>query len=195
MNFLAHILLSGDNDQIRIGNFMADAIKGKNYLNYPKYIKTGILLHRKIDAFTDMHPTVKTSKKRLHQRYKHYNGVIIDIFYDHFLAKNWDKYHIIALDIFTDQFYKLALTHKEIMPDKIQGMLPYMVRDNWLYNYRFLEGIEKVLQGMNRRTDNKSHMNLAVADLQEHYLALENDFTTFFEDISAFSKEQLSILI
>ena len=92
MNYLAHLVLSGDDDFIRIGNFIADSIKGKKYKTYPKNIQKGILLHRQIDLFTDNDDIVKRSKKRLHNRYGHYKGVIIDILYDHFLAKNWVKY-------------------------------------------------------------------------------------------------------
>ena len=106
MNFLAHIYLSGDNDFIKIGNFMADSIKGDNYNNYPEYIRKGILLHRSIDSFTDLHPVFRKSKHRLHDRYGHYSGVIMDIFYDHFLAKNWSNYSEIPLEKYVFNFYQ-----------------------------------------------------------------------------------------
>ena len=93
MNFLAHIYLSGEDEGITIGNFIADGIKGKKYLSYPASIQKGILLHRGIDSFTDSHPTVRQSTARLHENYGHYSGVIVDILYDHFLAKNWEEYH------------------------------------------------------------------------------------------------------
>ena len=92
MNFLAHIYVSGDNDLVKIGNFMADSIRGHSYDVYPMEIQKGILLHRSIDSFTDMHPIYRQSKHRLHEKYGHYSGVIMDIFYDHFLAKNWKTY-------------------------------------------------------------------------------------------------------
>jgi acyl carrier protein phosphodiesterase len=92
MNFLAHIYLSGDNDLLKIGNFMADSIRGNQYLQYPDEIKKGILLHRFIDTFTDAHLIYRKSKHRLHEKYGHYSGVIMDIVYDHFLAKNWNHY-------------------------------------------------------------------------------------------------------
>ncbi|MGB5463037.1 MAG: DUF479 domain-containing protein, partial [Aureibaculum sp.] len=98
MNYLAHIYLSGDDDYIKIGNFIADRVKGKEYLNYQTEIQYGILLHRQIDTFTDQHSIVKKSKLRLHERYSHYDGVIIDILYDHFLAKNWKIYSEIPLN-------------------------------------------------------------------------------------------------
>ena len=92
MNFLAHIYLSGNNDMLKIGNFMADSVRGHHYLDYPDEIRKGILLHRYIDTFTDAHPIYRKSKHRLHEKYGHYSGVIMDIVYDHFLAKNWNNY-------------------------------------------------------------------------------------------------------
>jgi len=191
MNFLAHIYLSGTNDNLKFGNFIADAVKGKKYKEYPLEIQHGILLHRQIDSFTDAHPTVKVSKKRLHSRYKHYDGIIIDILYDHFLAKNWSDYSQIPLKKYVNNFYKLLTSNHELLPEKIKHFLPYMIKDNWIYNYRNIEGIGKTLQGMNRRTKNISQMHLAVEDLTLHYDEFENDFTIFFEKLCTFSNEKI----
>ncbi|MEX0290603.1 MAG: DUF479 domain-containing protein, partial [Flavobacteriaceae bacterium] len=92
MNFLAHIYLSFGDDEITIGNFIADSIRGKKYKHLPERVQKGVILHRAIDTFTDAHPTVRQSSKRLHENYSHYSRVIVDIFYDHFLAKNWKNY-------------------------------------------------------------------------------------------------------
>lgn len=194
MNFLAHIYLSGDNDNVKIGNFMADAIKGKKYMEYSKEVQVGILLHRNIDSFTDKHPTVRISKDRLHSRYRHYDGVIIDILYDYFLAKNWSTYSNIPLNDYAQTFYTLLNSNYSILPNKVKYLLPYMIKDNWLYSYRTIEGIEKVLQGMNRRTNYKSQMDLAVEDLKIHHFDFENDFKIFFEDLRIFCQEKLLIL-
>ena len=107
MNFLAHIYLSNDNDFLKIGNFIADSIHGNNYLHFEEEVKKGIILHRHIDTFTDSHPTYRKSKHRLHQKYGHYSGVIMDIVYDHFLAKNWNNYSNEKLEDYADKFYKL----------------------------------------------------------------------------------------
>ena len=194
MNFLAHIYLSGENENIRIGNFIADAIKGKKYQEFSPEIQQGILLHRHIDSFTDSHPTVKISKERLHSRYRHYDGVIIDILYDHYLAKNWLSYSHIPLNEYAQNFYNLLNSNYSMLPEKVQHIIPYMIKDNWLYNYRTIEGIEKVLQGMNRRTNNKSQMNLAVQDLRFYYSEIENDFNIFFEKLRIFCNEKLHLL-
>jgi len=192
MNYLAHIFLSGDNDMVTIGNFIADGIKGKDYKKYSKDLQTGILLHRQIDTYTDSHKTVRQSTKRLHSKYSHYSGVIVDILYDHFLAKNWNNYSNISLENYTENFYDSLEEHYEILPIRIQKMMPYMITDNWLLSYASIEGIARVLNGMNRRIKNISNMNEAVNELEEYYNEFENEFTLFFDDLMAFSKEQLT---
>lgn len=194
MNFLAHIYLSGDEEEIIIGNFIADGIKGKRYQNYPPKIAKGILLHRAIDTFTDAHPTVHQSTARLHKNYSHYSGVIVDILYDHYLAKNWSKYSSVPLAEYVQNFYDLLRKNYTELPPRIQKMMPYMIADNWLFNYASIEGIGKVLAQMNVRTKGVSKMNLAVAELVEHYDEFEAEFTSFFEELIIFSKQKLDEL-
>ncbi|WP_299627961.1 acyl carrier protein phosphodiesterase [uncultured Tenacibaculum sp.] len=187
MNFLAHLYLSPpNNNEIMIGNFIADHVRGNKFKHYPEDIQKGIYLHRAIDTFTDANEIVRISKRRLHERYGHYDGVIIDIFYDHFLAKNWDDYSQIPLDIYTNSVYQLLVDRKETLPEKTQELLPYMIQYNWLYNYQFIDGIQDVMNGMNRRTKGKSQMNLAIEDLELYYTDLENDFQTFMFELINF---------
>ncbi|MBO0593440.1 acyl carrier protein phosphodiesterase [Cellulophaga sp. E16_2] len=190
MNFLAHIYLSFDDKEITLGNFIADSIRGNKYKHLPERVQKGIKLHRFIDTFTDAHPTVRQSTKRLHENYSHYSGIIVDIFYDHFLAKNWSTYSEVPLEVFVDNFYDLLEDNYEILPDSTKHMMPYMIADNWIFNYSKLEGIGRVLTGMNRRTKNKSKMNFAILDLEEHYDEFEKEFTTFFEELITFSKQK-----
>ena len=194
MNYLAHIYLSGDNELITIGNFMADGIKGKKYKKYPKDIQIGILLHREIDTFTDAHITVRKSTKRLHEKYSHYSGVIVDILYDHFLAKNWNTYSDIPLETYCETFYDSLKENFDILPERVQRLMHYMIADNWLVSYASIEGIQKVLEGMNKRTQNRSKMNLAVKELEDFYKEFESEFTLFFEELINFSKDKLKIL-
>jgi acyl carrier protein phosphodiesterase len=194
MNFLAHIYLSGENDLITIGNFIADGIKGKDYKKYPIDIQTGILLHRNIDTYTDAHKTVRLSTKRLHEKYGHYSGVIVDILYDHFLAKNWSIYCNDPLDDYVQKFYDSLEENYDILPLRIQKMMPFMVTDNWLLSYASIEGITRVLEGMNRRTKHRSGMNEAVNELEEFYSAFEKEFTHFFDELIEFSKSKLNEL-
>lgn len=194
MNFLAHLQLSESNKNIIIGNFIADHIRGNKFSHYPPEIQQGIKLHREIDSYTDSHQTVRISKRRLDKKYGLYAGIIIDIFYDHFLAKNWHQYSAIPLDIYVNSIYQLLTDNLDILPEKTQDLLPFMIKYNWLYNYQYIEGIQDVLNGMNRRTKNKSKMNLAVEDLQMNYTELEQDFTSFFKNLSLFSANKLKEL-
>ena len=194
MNFLAHIYLSENNTNILLGNFIADHIPGNNFTHFHPEIQKGILLHREIDTFTDAHKIVRKSKRRLHPRYRHYKGVIIDIFYDHYLAKNWTSYSNVPLEIFVQSVYDILQNNLEILPKKTQHLLPYMIEYNWLYNYQFIEGIDRVLNGMNNRTKQKSQMHLAVEDLQNLHREFEEDFSLFFEDLRIFSTQKLKEL-
>ncbi|MEH6408778.1 MAG: acyl carrier protein phosphodiesterase [Leeuwenhoekiella sp.] len=185
------MFLSGDNDLITIGNFMADGIKGSRYLTYPMDIQKGIILHRSIDTFTDAHPIVRQSTKRLHKNYSHYSGVIVDILYDHFLAKNWHKYSQNPLNEYVNQFYKMLNDNFELLTPRIQKMVPHMVNQNWLLSYAKIDGIATVLHNMNIRTKNVSGMNRAVDDLKLHYDKFEAEFTAFFEELQNFCTQRL----
>ncbi|MBJ6369445.1 acyl carrier protein phosphodiesterase [Snuella sedimenti] len=191
MNYLAHIYLSGDNSLVTIGNFIADTIKGSSYKDYPKPIQIGVLLHRHIDTFTDAHSVVRQSTKRLHAKYSHYSGVIVDILYDHFLAKNWEQYSSTPLDVYAHNFYDSLDKHYDILPLRVKKMMPYMMADNWLVSYASIEGIAKVLWGMDRRTKNKSGMHGAVHELEVFYSDFESEFTLFFNELITFSKHKL----
>ncbi|MFD1316311.1 acyl carrier protein phosphodiesterase [Namhaeicola litoreus] len=194
MNFLAHIYLSDNNENIQLGNFFADSVKGKKYLNYPDEIQKGILLHRFIDSYTDDHPQVRISKRRLDPKYGLYKGIIIDIFYDHFLAINWTDFCRQSLHEFSELFYQNLERNFDILPENTKRMVPYLVEQSWLESYATFEGIENVLKGMNRRTQLRSQMDLAISDLQLSYEELETDFHIFFPELMESSKEKLKTL-
>jgi predicted nucleotidyltransferase len=105
----------------------------------------GILLHRSIDTYTDNHPIFREGTKRLHEKYHHYAGVIMDVFYDHFLAKNWPQYSDEKLEDFVERFYQSLRDHYQLLTEKTQGMMPYMIQHNWLLNYQYKEGIARIL--------------------------------------------------
>lgn len=195
MNFLAHIYLSGNDDLIKIGNFMADGIRGKDYENYSPRLKTGILLHRFIDSYTDSHPIFRQSTKRLHKNYSHYSGVLVDMFYDHFLCKNWGKYSDENLSDFVESFYASLRENHTILTEKTKHLLPYMEHGNWLYNYQFLDKLEVILSQMDNRTKYKSRMRYAIADLKQYYPEFETEFTLFFEDLRQRSQKKLKQLL
>jgi acyl carrier protein phosphodiesterase len=183
MNFLAHIYLSGDNDLIKIGNFMADGVRGNKYLHYPEEVQKGIVLHRAIDTFTDVHPVFRKSKHRLHEKYGHYSGVIMDILYDHFLAKNWTLYSNETLEDYVARFYKSLEDNYAILNTKTKNLMPYMFENNWLVSYATITGIEMILFQMDYRTKHRVHMQEAIVELQEFYTEFEEEFTLFFKEL------------
>jgi acyl carrier protein phosphodiesterase len=191
MNFLAHIYLSNENDLLKIGNFIADSIHGNNYLHFEEEIKKGIILHRHIDTFTDAHPTYRKSKHRLHEKYGHYSGVIMDIVYDHFLAKNWNKYSKTNLEDYAANFYRLLQHNYTILPEKTQKMMPSMITRNWLLSYATLDGLEMILFQMDYRTKHRVNMQEAIVEVQQFYTEFEEEFTSFFEELENHCKEIL----
>ena len=191
MNFLAHIYLSGEDDFVKIGNFMADSIRGSQYLDYPNSLQKGILLHRHIDSFTDSHPIYRKSKHRLHEKYGHYSGVIMDIAYDHFLAKNWSKYSNEKLEDYAADFYKLMQDNYEILTERTKGMLPYMIGRNWLVSYATIAGLEMILFQMDYRTKHRAHMQEAIVEIQNFYTEFESEFFQFFEELVLSCQQKL----
>ena len=191
MNFLAHIYLSGENDHIKIGNFIADGIHGKNFDAFPIDVQKGIRLHREIDSFTDFHPIFRQSKHRLHERYGHYSGVIMDIFYDHFLAKNFSNYSKVPLKDFSENFYKVLDTNFSILTPRFQKILPILKEENWLLMYATIEGISHILYNMDRRTRLRSKMQFSVEELKSFYSEFETEFKLFFAEMENFVKGKI----
>lgn len=187
VNFLAHLYLSGDHPQVMVGNFIGDFVKGRDLSNqFSPDIVRGIELHRAIDEFTDQHPIVRISKSRLWAKYRHYSGVITDIYFDHFLASQWDSYSSTPLADYAGSAYQHLLNHQHILPERVLHMLPYMMKGNWLLNYREIEGIRRALSGMARRASFVSNMENAADDLAEFYPDFKQDFDQFFPELQAF---------
>jgi acyl carrier protein phosphodiesterase len=183
LNYLAHVFLSGDDKELLLGNFIADAVKGKQMDLYAPGVIKGIRLHRLIDSYTDTHPVVAETKARLRPGYKKYAPVIADLYYDHFLAKNFQVYSSIALPVFTTSVYELIQQYYETLPDRVQQFFPYMMRQDWLRSYSTIDGIGQALSGLSRRTTFTSGMETASTELRRNYEAYQHDFTTFFPEL------------
>lgn len=188
MNYLAHLYLSRESEEQMLGNFLGDFVKRKDFERYPAEIIKGIQLHHLIDAFTDRHPIVRQSKQKLRSRYRHYAGVIVDIYYDHFLARHWASYSPIPLRQFSAHAYSVMRKHHHILPIRVQSMLPHMESHDWLSNYAQMAGLQRVFQGMSRRTSFRSNMQFATEDLQQNYEEYEKEFLLFFAELIEFSK-------
>ncbi len=180
MNFLAHTHLSGDNDPLLFGNFIADAVKGNAFNGFDAEIKKGILIHRKIDSFTDRHEIVKDSIKRVRPAFGKYAGIAVDIYYDHFLAANWRNYDSTDLSDFTVRVYKILARRFLIMPARTRRMLPFLIAQNWLNSYANLDDLKRIFYGMDRRTSFKSGMVDAVAVLKANYSHLQSEFEAYY---------------
>ena len=192
MNFLAHAYLSGDNKKILLGNFIGDFIKGRQALNeFEPEIIRGVELHRAIDEYTDAHPVVHQSKNRLRQGYRHYAGVIVDVFYDHFLATHWRRFHQQPLAEFVSKTYATLEGFSPVLPLRFKQMFPYMIRGNWLVSYSEIHGIHRALAGMASRTPYESKMEHASEDLRDHYGKFQDEFERFFPDLKVFAEEWL----
>ena len=198
MNFLAHIYLSGDDDDIKIGNFLGDFVKGRltKLANapYAKGVINGMALHREIDFFTDNHPIVRQSKHRLQPKYHKCAGILVDMFYDHILAKNFEQYSTISLDNYAQSFYNLLNKRKSEIPEPMGIMVKSMTTRNWLLNYKTDEGIEWALQGIAKRLSFESGIELAIQDLSKDYDLYESEFKLFFPELISHCKNQLAIL-
>jgi acyl carrier protein phosphodiesterase len=190
LNFLAHLFLSGNDPEIMVGNFIGDFVRGRNvHEQFRPAIALGIELHREIDDFTDSHAVVMESKKRLRPKYRHYSPVIVDMFYDHFLAKDWPNYHSLPLHQFALEAYSVLDEYNEHLPERVQGLLPHIIKGNWLYNYSRIEGIHGALSGMSRRTPYESRMDEATQDLREFYTEFGNEFSRFFPELQQMSEK------
>lgn len=194
MNFLAHIYLSGNSEGLIIGNYIADAVKGKQLDLFHSEITKGIILHRKIDTYTDTHAIVEKSKARLRPVYRKYASVIIDILYDHYLAANWKNYSDIPLFEYSKNIYGLIKKHEHILPEKSKLFMQYMIKNDILNAYSNLNGIEKVLKGMAQRTSFESNMNLSIKEIKEYYLLFEEEFYQFFPDIQQYVNQEINIV-
>jgi len=193
MNYLAHTYLSGENDLVKIGNFLGDWVKGSDYLNYPEDIRTGIMLHRNIDGFTDKHPIVHLSAVRFQSRYLRYSGVIIDILYDHFLASYWKDFCDIPLHDYVNKMHNLILNHFEILPERLKNYLPGFMNERWIERYATLEGIRDVLETMSKRTSLPKETEFAISVIQAYYRDFRHEFFDFFGQIIEFVENKFLI--
>ncbi len=186
MNYLAHLLLAENNAESRIGNLLGDFVKGridhKNSSYSPAIIK-GIKTHFKVDEYTDRHEIFKRSKKQIFQSQGRFSSVLIDVFYDHFLANHWHLFSSEKLETFADNTYTTLQKNNHLLPEKLQLILPRIILENWLVSYKKIEGIQRTCQRLGKRTKRPNHFEIAHHDLQHNYQALEADFLSFFPQL------------
>lgn len=193
MNFLGHIYLTPNDDELLLGNFIADSVKGNPNGKFPKRVADGIRLHRAIDDFTDKHPLVKQGVERFRETQGRYATVVIDVVYDHVLASNWLEFHEENLHDFTQSVYQRLEALSDHFPTQVQRYFPYMREQNWLYNYQFEWGFRKSLEGLDRRSSNPTQMHLALDVYKEFDDQFRAEFQGFISDAETMVQEYLRV--
>ena len=183
MNYLAHAYLSFNRPGILVGNMISDFIKGSKKYDYPEMIQQGIALHREIDSFTDAHSATKEAKDIFRPAYRLYSGAIMDVVYDHFLALDENEFPGESLGTFTINTYNLLDQYTTYFPEKFAAMYPYMKTHNWLYNYKYKQGIQKSLGGLVRRSKYLTESDTAYQLFNDHYEKIKPLYQRFFPEL------------
>lgn len=192
LNFLAHALLSGDDALVLTGNMVADHVRGNAIDALPQAMRLGVNLHREIDAFTDAHPIVRETSRKLVSDFGKYAPVVLDIYLDHFLAIGWARHGKGDLTTFSQQVYRTLLINYRLLPARSRRILPWMVAQNWLAGYANLRDLQRVFNGMNRRASFVSGMDRAVDVLMVYYADVEATFNLFWPELSQHAQEVLA---
>jgi acyl carrier protein phosphodiesterase len=183
MNYLAHLYLSDDSPGLLVGAMLGDFVGGDYRRVYSREVCAGIELHREIDRFTDSHAVVRASKRRIGSEYRLLKAVMVDVFYDHFLAKNWNAYSSTPLEDFCLGAYEVLESFKEDLPVRLRELVPRMIRDNWLVSYREVDSIALVMNGLSRRMKRENNLSGSHEELIRLYVQLERDFGLFFPQL------------
>ena len=183
MNYLAHLLLAEQNPHGWLGALMGDFVKGAIDPALPDGIRRGIILHRRIDTFTDAHPVHRASRNRIVGARRRYAGVIVDLCYDHFLAIGWTRHAALPLDEFTARVYAAFARHRALLPPRLARIAPRMTAQDWLGSYRNLGSIGVALDGIATRSPRAAPLAGAIEDVRRRYPELGEDFDAFFPDL------------
>jgi acyl carrier protein phosphodiesterase len=187
MNYLAHAYLSFGHKELLVGNMISDFVKGKNKFLYPENIQKGIMLHRTIDTFTDNHEATKKAKEIFRPHYRLYSGAFVDVVYDHFLAADPNEFSEDRLANFSQDVYDSLSLSANYFPERFARMFPYMRSQNWLFNYRNIEGAELSFGGLVRRARYINESKTAAILFEKNYKALQACYQSFFPDVKLFA--------
>ena len=180
MNILAHLVLSPKETGFIAGNLAADFLKGPDRKQISKRVLNGILMHQFVDKFTDTHVLVKTSKNKIKRRFRLLSGVFVDVFYDHFLAKDFENISNISLKEFCEYIYDILEKNIHVLPPRLKRLIPLLIREDILFSYRNIEGVQTALTRINHRITRKFCVRSAIINFKDTYESLENDFNNFF---------------
>lgn len=195
MNFLAHALLAGDHPPDRLGGILGDFVKGPLPAGLPTEIAAGVALHRRIDSYADRHPAFSRSRERVSRERRRYAGIMIDLFYDHFLARHWARYHADSLPAFAAKIYALLGEHAAVLPPRLAQILPAMRGQDWLSSYVCEKNVGHALDRMAiRRFSRPNGLAGAGEELTASYAGYETDFVDFFPAALAYAAEMRGML-
>lgn len=195
MNYLGHAWLSFGNPQLLVGNMISDFVKGRSKFQYPACIQQGIMLHRKIDSFTDSHASTLEARKFFRQHYGLYSTVIMDVIFDHYLARASEVYIQQPLEKFSQQVYATLEDYATEFPPRFAVAFSYMKVQNWLLGYRHKEGVYKSLSGLARRASYMPAADEAYRIFQLEYDALQQLSSSFLQDVKSFAKDEADRLL
>ncbi len=183
MNTLAHYILSKKNEEVIVGNVIADFIKGNTKFNFSENILKGIELHKKIDLFSDHHASVKATWTLIQDDFGHYGRVITDIYYDHFLCKHWADYSKNSFDEDIKFLYACLKKHASALPPGVRRMSSRIMAYNWPYKYSEKAGLYQVFRSMSRRVKFENKFENAVKVLEKEYDVIHSHFLEFFPEL------------
>ncbi len=186
MNYLAHLFLSRRDEETLIGGLLGDFVKGRAGERFSPAVQRGIVLHRRIDRYTDNHPIVRASCALVSPPRRRFAGVLIDLFYDHFLARHWRRYNEVPLPEFTRAVYAIILRRQGDFPERLRRVVPRMVGNDWLGRYRELAGVGAAVDGISRRLCRPNAMLGGAHELEASYARLEQHFLEFFPQLMAY---------
>lgn len=186
MNYLAHAFLSNSNEEHLVGNFIADHLRGNSFGQYSTGIVEGILLHRKIDTFTDAHPEFKKAKRFFYEGFEKYSGVLVDIYFDHLLAKDFQSYSAVSLQTFSEKVYRIYTAYQHLLPAGSVRFLDYVTKNNIYVSYAEEQGIETVLNHLSYRIKHGVELDRSISLFRKYEDSLKDSFNLFFSDILSF---------
>jgi acyl carrier protein phosphodiesterase len=190
MNYLAHVFLARATPELLTGGLLGDFVKGRLDDSFPPAVRAGIELHRAIDSYTDQHALVLASRALIAPERRRFAGILVDVFYDHFLARHWPAHAGLPLEHFTRQVYTVLWPQRHGFPARLQRILPWMRADDWLASYAELDAVDAALRGMARRfryAERARPLVDGIDDLHARYTELEQHFLEFFPQLEQFA--------
>ena len=195
MNYLVHLYLAGADPELQLGGLMGDFVKGPIPAGYPEKLALGLRLHRRIDSLAQNSPYTRQSRQRLDPKFGHGRGIIVDIFYDHFLAVNWSDYSPESLASYAEKVYRLLQGQHAQLPAGLQQVALRMIKHNWLVSYQYRAVVGKALQSISRRLSRPLPLGEGIEDLAPHEVLFRHDFEGFMSEATDFVKKEFGVSV